>query len=73
MALPASRERGAAAARRGMVARVVARPDWWRVALLGAIAALPVLFYLPLLGEPFDPDEGAYGVVARGLLDGQLP
>ncbi|MDA1061519.1 MAG: glycosyltransferase family 39 protein [Chloroflexi bacterium] len=40
---------------------------------LAAIAALPVLLTLPFLSEPLFGDEGVYSVVARGLLDGELP
>ena len=49
----------------------------WRslgaAAALAVIAALPVLLYLPFMDEPLYVDEGVYGSIARGLLDGQIP
>ena len=44
--------------------------DWM---ILTAICALPAVFNLILLSEPFDRDEGAYATVAMGLFEGQLP
>jgi hypothetical protein len=41
--------------------------------MLPAILLIPVLLYLPFLQEPFEGDEGAYGTIAQGLLNGQLP
>ena len=40
---------------------------------LAAIAALPILLYLPFMDEPVNVDEGIYGAVARGLLEGNIP
>jgi len=38
-----------------------------------AICLLPVLLYLPSMGNPFERDEGVYATVAQGLLKGQMP
>jgi 4-amino-4-deoxy-L-arabinose transferase-like glycosyltransferase len=40
---------------------------------LVAICLLPVLLGFPFWGGVLDPDEGVYGTIARGILDGQLP
>lgn len=38
-----------------------------------AAALLPILFILPLIHQPISRDEGTYLVVAKGLLNGQMP
>ncbi len=43
------------------------------LALLVALSALPVLFLAPLFNAPFDRDQGLYGVIARGWLQGSVP
>ena len=55
-----------------------ARGPWTRgrllhVAILVAIAAVPIVLYLPFLHEPLDRDEGVYATVALGWLDGHVP
>jgi 4-amino-4-deoxy-L-arabinose transferase-like glycosyltransferase len=42
-------------------------------ALLAVLTALPVLLLMPLFAAPFDRDQGTYGVVARGWLQGAIP
>lgn len=42
-------------------------------ALLAALSLLPVLFLMPLFNAPFERDQGLYGVIARGWLDGSIP
>ncbi len=42
-------------------------------ALLLAICLVPIVIYVPFLREPFERDEGAYSVIANGLLHGSLP
>jgi len=41
--------------------------------LLLAVSALPVLFLMPLFNAPFERDQGLYGVIARGWLQGAVP
>ncbi len=41
--------------------------------LLIAIAALPVLLYLPFLAGPWIGDEGVFATIAQGVLRGELP
>ncbi len=41
--------------------------------LLAALSALPILFLMPLFGAPFERDQGLYGVIARGWLQGSVP
>jgi 4-amino-4-deoxy-L-arabinose transferase-like glycosyltransferase len=53
--------------RRGLRGRLLAS-----LALL-AVSALPLLLLAPLFGTPFEPDEGAYGTIARGWLNGAIP
>lgn len=43
------------------------------VAVLAALAALPVLLLMPLFHAPFERDQGAYAVIARGWLGGAVP
>jgi len=43
------------------------------LALLLAVSALPVLFLMPLFNAPFERDQGLYGVIARGWLQGAVP
>ncbi|HEU4758435.1 MAG TPA: glycosyltransferase family 39 protein, partial [Dehalococcoidia bacterium] len=37
------------------------------------LSLLPVILFLPFVGEPLDADSGVYATVARGLLHGQIP
>ena len=53
--------------------RAASRGRVTAVAALAALAALPFLLSLPFLDEPLYGDEGVYAVMARGMLDGQLP
>src|SRR5439155_316557 len=60
------------------VARVALRPRPRLRALLGPgllalLCLLPVLLYLPFLNAPFERDESVYAIIARGLLNGQIP
>jgi len=41
--------------------------------LLATLSALPILFLMPLFGAPFERDQGLYGVIARGWLQGSVP
>src|SRR3989337_4431952 len=43
------------------------------LAALLALCALPLAFLAPMLNAPFEPDEGVYGTIARGWLDGAIP
>src|SRR5438552_4641924 len=60
------------------VARVALRPTPRLRALLGPgllalLCLLPVLLYLPFLNAPFERGESVYAIIARGLLNGQIP
>ncbi len=37
------------------------------------ICLVPIVLYLPFAGAPFERDEGVYGTIAQGLLDGNVP
>src|SRR3990170_8554387 len=52
---------------RGLRARLLS------IAALLALSALPLLILAPMLNAPFEPDEGVYGTIARGWLDGAIP
>lgn len=41
--------------------------------LLLLLCLLPILLYLPVMGSPFERDEGAYATIAQGVLDGKVP
>jgi 4-amino-4-deoxy-L-arabinose transferase-like glycosyltransferase len=43
------------------------------LALLAALSVLPVLFLAPLFNTPFERDQGLYGVIARGWMQGSVP
>ena len=43
------------------------------IALLAGLSALPVLFLMPLFDAPFERDQGLYGVIALGWLEGSVP
>lgn len=43
------------------------------LAVLIALSTLPLLLLSPLFNAPFDRDQGLYGVIARGWLDGAIP
>ena len=43
------------------------------VAVLAALAALPVLLLMPLFDAPFERDQGVYATIARGWLGGDVP
>ena len=43
------------------------------LALLAALSLLPVLFLEPLFNTPFERDQGLYGVIARGWMQGSVP
>ncbi len=43
------------------------------LAALLAVSALPLAFLAPLFQAPFEPDEGVYGTIARGWMDGAIP
>ena len=43
------------------------------LAALLAVSALPLAFLAPMLNAPFEPDEGVYGTIARGWMDGAIP
>jgi 4-amino-4-deoxy-L-arabinose transferase-like glycosyltransferase len=43
------------------------------LAVLLAVSALPVLFLMPLFTAPFERDQGLYGVIARGWMQGAVP
>lgn len=42
-------------------------------AVLACLAALPLLLLMPLFHAPFERDQGAYAVIARGWLGGEVP
>lgn len=42
-------------------------------AFLIAVSALPVLLLMPLFNAPFERDQGLYGVIARGWMQGAVP
>lgn len=37
------------------------------------LCLLPMLLYLPVMGSPFERDEGTYATIAQGVLDGKVP
>ena len=41
--------------------------------VLAVLSLLPVLFLAPLFDAPFERDQGLYGVIARGWLEGSVP
>jgi len=43
------------------------------LAALLVVSALPVLFLMPLFNAPFERDQGLYGVIARGWMQGAVP
>ncbi len=42
-------------------------------ALLAGLSLLPVLLLAPLFNAPFERDQGLYGVIARGWIQGSVP
>jgi hypothetical protein len=54
-------------------------PEWslrdrlLTAAAVAVLAALPVLLLMPLFAAPFERDQGVYGVIARGWLEGAIP
>jgi hypothetical protein len=49
------------------------RGHLWQWVLLAVLTALPLLLLMPLFAAPFERDQGTYGAVARGWLEGAIP